>query len=102
MPDAPAATDVLSTTSTSWPRSARCQAVERPWTPAPMTRIEADDGTRLGISVSEGALAHGGGHRQPKLAWEVRVDDRRPVRAERFYRIRRLSAVGEVGEDSAQ
>src|SRR3954454_5668152 len=38
MPDAPAATPVLSTTSTSSPRSARCQAVERPWTPAPMTR----------------------------------------------------------------
>src|ERR671918_528299 len=38
MPEAPAATSVLSTTSTSSPCSARCQAVDRPWTPAPMTR----------------------------------------------------------------
>src|SRR5687768_12752390 len=38
MPEAPAATPVLSTTSTSSPRSARCQAVDRPWTPAPITR----------------------------------------------------------------
>src|SRR5690348_1620464 len=40
MPEAPAATSVLSTTSTSSPFCARCQAVDRPWTPAPMTRVE--------------------------------------------------------------
>src|SRR5689334_7669851 len=48
MPDAPAATPVLSTTSTRSPAVARCHAVDRPWTPAPMTRI----GTELGISSS--------------------------------------------------
>src|ERR687888_848023 len=45
MPDAPAPTPVLSTTRTSSPRSARCQAVESPWTPAPMTSTETDGGT---------------------------------------------------------
>src|SRR3982751_4002262 len=38
MPDAPAATPSLSTTSTSSPAAARCHAVDRPWTPAPITR----------------------------------------------------------------
>src|SRR5918992_496796 len=42
MPEAPAATPVLSTTSTSSPRSARCQAVESPWTPAPTIRVETE------------------------------------------------------------
>src|ERR1700690_4056366 len=39
MPEAPAATLVLSMTSTSSPALARCQAVERPGTPAPMTSV---------------------------------------------------------------
>src|SRR3954465_284692 len=38
MPEAPAATPVLSTTSTSSPAAPRCQAVDSPWTPAPITR----------------------------------------------------------------
>src|SRR5918995_5316245 len=42
MPEAPAATPVLSTTRTSSPASARCQAVESPWTPAPITRCFTD------------------------------------------------------------
>src|SRR5215218_6828693 len=42
MPDAPAATRALSTTSTSSPCSARCQAVESPWTPAPTTRLATE------------------------------------------------------------
>src|SRR5215211_1878212 len=49
MPDAPAATPVLSTTSTRLPLCARCQAVERPWTPAPTTRTGTEDGRELGI-----------------------------------------------------
>src|SRR3954447_292509 len=44
MPDAPAATPVLSTTTTSSPALARCQAVERPWTPAPTTRCLTEAG----------------------------------------------------------
>src|ERR1700722_4504288 len=68
MPDAPAATAVLSTTRTSSPAAARCHAVERPCTPAPMTRYGIDDGTVSGTSSPFGfALcakvlhqAHGG------------------------------------------
>src|SRR6202051_4854076 len=45
MPDAPAATAVLSSTSTCSPRCARCHAVERPWTPAPITSTEVEEGT---------------------------------------------------------
>src|SRR3954465_2673014 len=45
MPDAPAATPVLSTTSRSSPERARCQAVESPCTPAPTTRKRTDEGS---------------------------------------------------------
>src|ERR1044072_798326 len=44
MPDAPAATPALSTTTTSSPAAARCQAVDSPWTPAPITRWRAEPG----------------------------------------------------------
>src|SRR3954470_9349008 len=44
MPDAPAATPVLSITRTSSPALARCQAVESPWTPAPTTRCLTEAG----------------------------------------------------------
>src|SRR5690242_16234992 len=44
MPDAPAATPVLSTTRTSSPALARCQAVDRPCTPAPTTRCLTEAG----------------------------------------------------------
>src|SRR3954447_8732965 len=64
MPDAPAATPVLSTTTTSSPALARCHAVERPWTPAPTTRCLTEagrvGGTRirlLGTSVAYYATA---------------------------------------------
>src|SRR5918999_518597 len=57
MPDAPAATSVLSTTSTSSPCSARCQAVDRPWTPAPITRCFTE---RIGsVQRRFPALEHG-------------------------------------------
>ena len=51
MPEAPAPTRFLSSTTTSeperpWPSSssARWYAVERPWMPAPMTTYVADSG----------------------------------------------------------
>ena len=47
MPEAPAAMPVLSTTRTSSPSAARCHAVERPWTPAPMTRFATDRELRV-------------------------------------------------------
>src|SRR5919199_4122826 len=59
MPEAPAATPFLSTTSTSWPCWARCQAVDRPWTPAPMTRCLAEGGTVGGIAEFLQCVAYG-------------------------------------------
>src|SRR5918998_6015968 len=57
MPEAPAAMSVLSTTSTSSPCSARCQAVDRPWTPAPITRCFTE---RIGsVQRAFPALEHG-------------------------------------------
>src|SRR5215207_10058272 len=50
MPDAPAATPVLSTTSTSSPERARCQAVESTWTPAPTTRKRTDEGSEAAMA----------------------------------------------------
>src|SRR5262250_644677 len=55
MPEAPAAIAVLSITRTSWPPpsprrrrfSARCQAVLRPWMPAPMTTYLTCDGRAM-------------------------------------------------------
>src|SRR3954470_2864178 len=52
MPEAPAATPVLSTTSTSSPALARCQAVDSPWTPAPITRCLTEEGTEGGTGIS--------------------------------------------------
>src|SRR3954470_5433085 len=51
MPEAPAATPVLSTTTTSSPALARCHAVERPWTPAPMTRCLTEAGREGGTEA---------------------------------------------------
>src|SRR5260221_7376304 len=55
MPEAPAAIAALSSTRTSWPPprprrrrfSARCQAVLRPWMPAPMTTYLTCDGRAM-------------------------------------------------------
>src|SRR3954466_11127605 len=52
MPEAPAATPVLSTTTTSSPALARCQAVDRPWTPAPITRCLTEGGREGGTGDS--------------------------------------------------
>src|SRR5437764_11499091 len=54
MPDAPAPTPVLSMTTTSGvsPAAAcslaRCQALDSPWMPAPITRYLAEDGSDIG------------------------------------------------------
>src|SRR5687767_2956842 len=52
IPDAPAATPLLSTTSTSVPLRARCHAVESPWMPAPMTRTSAREGREGAVRAS--------------------------------------------------
>src|SRR5918998_3149251 len=57
MPDAPAATLVLSTTSTRSPRWARCQAVERPCTPAPTTSTGTDEGSVVMCCLSRNTVA---------------------------------------------
>src|SRR4051812_34716947 len=63
MPDAPAATPVLSSTSTSSPSAARCQAVDSPWTPAPTTSVRTEPGSwfdmrlLLGVAVSATPIA---------------------------------------------
>src|SRR4051794_6420121 len=72
MPEAPAATPALSTTRTCSPCWARCQAVERPCTPAPMTRYAA---VRMSVSRRLPALEHGG---PPVLADRARALDPRP------------------------
>src|SRR4051812_26005382 len=66
MPEAPAATPVLSTTTTSSPALARCQAVERPWTPAPTTRCLTEAGREGGTGGSfEGLL--------PMTQWHCQI-----------------------------
>src|SRR5688500_7804087 len=60
MPDAPAAIAVLSTTTTSVPLRARCQAVERPWTPAPITSTDTEEGSSLICCLSRNAVAETG------------------------------------------
>src|SRR5581483_12114091 len=55
MPEAPAATAVLSTTITCSPWRARGQAVDRPGTPAPMTRVGTEEGRRSGMGAAPGA-----------------------------------------------
>src|ERR1700745_3468891 len=54
MPEAPAATSVLSAASTSVPFWAACQAVDRPWTPAPMTRRGVEEGRDSGMLLPPG------------------------------------------------
>src|SRR3954447_11565847 len=88
MPDAPAATPALSTTSTSSPALARCRAVDRPWTPAPTTRCLTEagrvGGTRFapsrGISVAYNAMALPLRRRSlpPRAAPVSGLADRRP------------------------
>src|ERR1700750_1473653 len=58
MPDAPAATPVLSTTRTSSPDLARCHAVERPWTPAPITRCLTEAGRGGGMRGLSSCVAY--------------------------------------------
>ena len=75
------ATPVLSTTSTSSPERARCQAVESPWTPAPTTRKRTDEGSWSGAwrgsllrlyqfaqspRYSRGGMPRGGGLAGPR------------------------------------
>src|SRR4051812_8058247 len=57
MPEAPAATAVLSTTRTCSPCRARCHAVDSPCTPAPITRYGV---VRISVSRRLPALEHGG------------------------------------------
>src|SRR3954451_13470378 len=74
MPDAPAATPVLSTTRTSSPAFARCHAVDRPWTPAPTTRClteagrEGGTGGSFAASVAYNAIALPGRREQPSAS----------------------------------
>src|SRR6476661_2720650 len=58
MPDAPAATPVLSTTRTSSPAFARCHAVDRPWTPAPTTRCLTEGGRVGGMRSAPLGVAY--------------------------------------------
>src|SRR3954463_69140 len=58
MPEAPAATPVLSTTSTSSPALARCHAVDRPWTPAPTTRCLTEAGREGGTELLRDGVAY--------------------------------------------
>src|SRR3954453_8832001 len=57
MPEAPAATAVLSPTRTCSPCRARGHAMECPWTPAPITRY---GGGRMSVSRPLPALEHAG------------------------------------------
>src|SRR6266545_2253334 len=72
MPEAPAATPVLSTTSTSSPCCARCHAVDSPCTSAPMTRVFAE---RMSVSGRFSAFEHAG---TPVLADRARALHPRP------------------------
>src|SRR5690348_2034718 len=88
MPDAPAATPVLSTTRTSSPALARCQAVDRPCTPAPTTRCLTEAGRvgamgslpsgRYCLSCNGIAVRHGSVPSPARLA--AQHDERRPSR----------------------
>src|SRR6266536_3490806 len=69
MPEAPAATPVLSTTRTCSPCRARCQAVESPCTPAPITRYGV---VRISVSGRFPAFEHAG---PPVLADGARALD---------------------------
>src|SRR5437763_7044249 len=62
MPDAPAATPVLSTTSTSSPSAARCQAVDSPCTPAPTTSVRTEPGSGLGKLLLQLCCPYGNNH----------------------------------------
>src|SRR5919106_3265067 len=93
MPEAPAAMPVLSTTSTSSPCLARCQAVDSPWTPAPMTRCLAE---RISVCGRFPALEHPG---PPVLADGARPLDPRAELGLRELRVGLLqpNAVGVAG-----
>src|SRR3954467_11447746 len=71
MPEAPAATAVLSTTRTCSPCRARCHAVDSPCTPAPITRYGV---VRISVSRRLPALEHAG---LPVLAHGARALDPR-------------------------
>src|SRR4030095_15586195 len=86
MPEAPAATPVLSTTRTCSPRWARCQAVESPCTPAPITRY---GGRRISVSGRFPAREHAG---PPVLADGPRALDPWAELGLRELRVRLLQA----------
>src|SRR5262245_61964600 len=77
IPEAPAPTPDLSRTSASSPASARCQAVESPWTPAPTITCRAESGSAAIPLVIRRfpALEHGG---LPVPADDLRVLNPRP------------------------
>src|ERR1700733_3617449 len=56
MPEAPAATSVLSITSTCPPCWARCQAVDSPWTPAPTTSVGMVAGREVAVIAYSATL----------------------------------------------
>src|SRR4051794_35120502 len=82
MPEAPAATPVLSTTTTSSPALARCQAVERPWTPAPITRCLTEAGREGGTGGSFAAAV------LPIAQWHCHGVSVQPIAAHRSVRAR--------------
>src|SRR5512133_829058 len=71
MPEAPAAIPVLSTTRPSSPCWARCQAVDSPCTPAPITRFRV---ALISVSWRFPAFEHA---RAPVLADDARALDPR-------------------------
>src|SRR4051812_10135496 len=93
MPEAPAATPVLSTTRTCSPCAARCQAVESPCTPAPITRYGV---VRMSVSRRLPALEHA---RAPVCADGARALDPRAELGLRELRVGLLQAdaVGVAG-----
>src|ERR1700761_3537268 len=90
MPDAPAATSVLSTTRTSVPFWAACQAVDRPWTPAPMTRSGVEEGRDSGMLLPPG-----------QCYWRIGTADRNSSERGRQGGVSR-SAAGQAGAGLAR
>src|SRR4051794_24438160 len=93
MPEAPAAMPVLSTTKTSSPCFAKCQAVDSPCTPAPITRCFV---VRMSVSGCFPALEHA---RTPVCADGARALDPRAELGLRELRVGPLQAdaVGVAG-----
>src|SRR4051812_10253101 len=87
IPDAPAPTPVLSTTSTSSPARARCHAVESPWTPAPTTRWVTERGSMASVQRRLPALQHA---RAPVGPDRLRALDPRAQLGLRELAVRRL------------